>query len=164
MNVRQERTGWRDKKLSERHREWGYDCPMVDLDDIYSDSGCPMGRDMWTCLEYDRGHPKALVEYKHEYAVKAFEEIINSNRLHPNQRSTKELADNSRIPYLITLYADNLTWYRVHPMNDYARQYIGETTKMSELEYVTLLYRMRGRIIPNDILKKLKNTTQTHFR
>lgn len=150
MNVRQERTGWRDEKLSRRHREWGWDCPMVDID--------------WLYIEYDYGHPKALVEYKHENAEDELKKIIERDRLHPSYKAQKELADNSRIPYLITLYADNLTWYRVHPMNDYARQYIGETTKMSELEYVTLLYRMRGRIAPDDILEKLKNTTQTHFR
>ncbi len=31
-SVRQERTGWRDEKISQRHREWGYNCPAVDLD------------------------------------------------------------------------------------------------------------------------------------
>lgn len=29
-----ERTGWRDERLSRRHREWGFDCPMVDCDFI----------------------------------------------------------------------------------------------------------------------------------
>ena len=30
--VRPERTGWRDEKLSQRHRMWGWDCPAVDID------------------------------------------------------------------------------------------------------------------------------------
>lgn len=155
-SVSEEKSGWRDERISRRHREWGVDCPMVDIDKIYSDSNCPMGYNAFICLEYDRGQPKAIVEFKHEWAKNEFEAIINSNRLHPNYRSSKILTDNSRIPYLIVLYADDLTWYRVHPMNDYARNYVKKTVKMSELEFVTLQYDIRGRTIPEEILEKLK--------
>lgn len=31
MQVRKERTEWRDLSLSKRHRRWGWDCPAVDL-------------------------------------------------------------------------------------------------------------------------------------
>ena len=34
--VRQERSGWRDMRLSERHRRWGWNCPAVDLDHLRS--------------------------------------------------------------------------------------------------------------------------------
>jgi len=167
MNVSEERTGWRDKELSERHREWGWDCPMADLDEVYNDSDCPAGRNTWTCLEYDYGHPKAIMEYKHEYAKKAFEDIIERSergKLHPTQRATKEVADNSWIPFFVVLYADDLSWFQPYPLNEYARQYIPKTMKLSELEYVTLLYNIRGRTVPHDILKKLRNNTQSHFR
>jgi len=47
--VRPERTGWRDLELSKRHRQWGWDCPGIDLDFLF--------------LEYDRGKAVAIVEY-----------------------------------------------------------------------------------------------------
>jgi hypothetical protein len=49
--VRQERTGWRDQEISERHRLWGASCPVVDLDFLLT--------------EIHVGEPMALVEYKH---------------------------------------------------------------------------------------------------
>ena len=52
--VRAERTGWRDQALSDRHREWGFNCPSVDLD--------------FLMVEYNIGLPVALVEYKNERA------------------------------------------------------------------------------------------------
>ena len=49
MEVRQERTGWRDEALSKRHRDWGWDCPAIDID--------------FLMIEYDKGKSVALVEY-----------------------------------------------------------------------------------------------------
>ena len=50
MNVKQERTNWRDEALSQRHRQWGWNCPGLDLDFVF--------------LEYDKGRAVAVVEYK----------------------------------------------------------------------------------------------------
>lgn len=38
--VAEERNGWRDERISKRHRQWGRDCPAVDID--------------FLMLEYDR--------------------------------------------------------------------------------------------------------------
>lgn len=41
-----ERTGWRDMAISQRHRLYGYDCPMFDID--------------FMCVEYDKSMPVCL--------------------------------------------------------------------------------------------------------
>jgi hypothetical protein len=48
--VRRERTEWRDLELSKRHREWGLNCPAVDID--------------FLMVEYYYGKPVALIDYK----------------------------------------------------------------------------------------------------
>ena len=32
MEVRKERTGWRDEEISRRHRLWGVSCAATDID------------------------------------------------------------------------------------------------------------------------------------
>ncbi len=83
MDVRPERTGWRDQQISNRHRLWGWDCPGADLD--------------FVMVEFDKGLPKALVEYKALGA--AF-----PNQKHPTYQALRVLADASGIPFLIVFY------------------------------------------------------------
>ncbi len=81
MNVKPERTGWRDAWLSGRHRLWGWDCPWQDID--------------W--LEYDNGHPVALFEYKHSSAPPL-------NPSHLGVQAMIELADRARLPFFGVRY------------------------------------------------------------
>jgi len=131
QTVRQERTGWRDEALSQRHRKWGWDCPAVDID--------------FLMLEYDQGKAKALVEYKHENAKP-------QDPKHPSYKAMKDLADRAQIPFFAVRYAGDFSWWRVHPLNDYAHKFLPKTCQMTEVGYVTLLYTIRGRPVPGEVV------------
>lgn len=134
--VSRERTGWRDQQISERHRLYGWDCPGVDLD--------------FLMLEFDTGKPSALVEYK---AVGA----AFPNLKHPSYCALRSLADSSNIPLLVVFYDSSRWLYRVTPANRRALNFAAwpYTRWLSEREYVSLLYRIRGRAVPADVIAKL---------
>ena len=125
--VREERTGWRDQGISERHRRWGWDCPAVDLD--------------FLMLEYDRGKAVAIVEYKNEHARPQY-------RTHPTYRALIDLGNRAEMPVFGVRYADDWSWWRVTPLNDLARKWVPNQTRMAEKEWITLLYRIRGTEVP----------------
>lgn len=133
--VAPERTGWRDIGLSSRHRDYyGFNCPAVDVD--------------FLLLEYDRGVPAALVEYKHEY-------VFRIKPDHPSYQALTSLADASGIPCFVTRYARDYRWYEPRPLNDRARELRPMAKRMTEKQWVGLLYRIRGREMPYDIASKL---------
>lgn len=133
--VRQEVTHWRDARISQRHRAWGYNVPGVDLD-------FPM-------VEYSKGLPVALVEYK---TIGATLPNLSS----PTMRALRTLADNSRIPFIVSQYdAAGGWWFRVTAVNNAAFRIYGREAVMSEREYVTSLYQMRGLPVPHDLLQTL---------
>ena len=128
--VKPERSGWRDEKLSRRHRKWGFNCPMVDIDLL--------------ALEYDAGRPSAVVEYKHEKAPPQFPS-------HASYRAIGWLATAASVPFMAVRYSDDLDRFRVVPLNSHAKAYLSGSALMTEREYVGLLYRLRGRDVPNDL-------------
>lgn len=132
--VRQERSSWRDEKLSERHRHWGWNCPALDID--------------FLMLEYDAGQPSALVEYKNEHAALQYP-------THPSYQALIELGDRAGIPVIACRYADDFKWWRVIPLNQKAKEFVPERKEVTEKEFVTLLYKLRGRDIPQKIVDGL---------
>jgi len=127
MQVREERSGWRDQRISERHRSWGYDCPALDID--------------FLMLEYDAGKAMALVEYKHEDAAPI-------RRGHPSIRALVDLADRAGLPAFVVRYTDDFIRWYVTPLNEHARRLHAEASFMTEQQWLTLLYRCRGRSLP----------------
>jgi hypothetical protein len=129
--VTPERTQWRDLELSKRHRKWGKNCPMVDID--------------FLVVEYDRARAKAIVEYKHEdappeqYASRA------------NYLTLIDLGNRAGLPVLVARYAADFSWFWVTPLNDLARAFVPEADRLSEREWVELLYRLRGRSMPEGL-------------
>ena len=136
--VTPERTAWRDVQFSLRHRDWGWDCPAVDID--------------FLMVEYDQAEPRAIIEYKHESAQEPTSE-------HPSYRSVCKLADRGRIPFFVVRYADDLSWWWVIGLNGRARHLLGETPNLilfAEAEYVRFLYEtVRDRTFPTDLMEKL---------
>lgn len=126
--VKRERTGWRDMELSERHRRWGWDCPAVDLDALF--------------LEYDMGQPVAIVEYKNENARTQWAS-------HPTYQALINLGNKAGIPVFGVRYATDFSWWRVVALNENARFWLPEVSTMSEYEWVTFLYLIRGREMPD---------------
>lgn len=132
--VRPERTGWRDEAISRRHREWGYDCPAVDLDLVM--------------VEYNRGLPTALVEYK---AVGAQQPNFTT----PTYRALSALANVARIPFFLSFYKNSPWCFKLTPVNGFAKTRLSRIAIMSELEYVTFLYELRGLQLPSDLARQL---------
>lgn len=134
--VKQERSGWRDLRLSQRHRRWGWDCPAVDLDFLF--------------LEYDRGRAVALVEYKHERASPQYP-------THPTYQAMIDLANRAGIPCIAVRYADDFSWWRAVPLNDIARFWVSAPTVLCETEWITLLYQIRGYAPPTQLFADLES-------
>lgn len=129
--VRQERTGWRCEKISERHRHWGYNCPAVDLDFVVA--------------EYNHGKPVALVEYKERHALKPKLE-------HPTYMALKTLADGfceGALPFMLVFYDSVDWWFRVTPINSAALNHYRHCIDMplTEQRFVTSLYLLRKQVL-----------------
>lgn len=120
-----ERTGWRDQPMSDRHRKWGQNCPMVDID--------------FLVVEYDYCVPIALIEYKNERA-----EIKED----ANYKTLIRLGNMSRLPLFRVQYANTFEWWQVESLNGFAEHHLSAQTKMTERQYVTFLYKLRGRKLP----------------
>jgi|SRR3990172_2080110 len=131
--VREERTNWRDERISKRHRRWGWDCPAIDLDFIL--------------LEYDQGRAVALVEYKHELADIQYP-------AHPSYRALIDLGNRADIPVIAVRYADDFSWWKITPLNKRAKDFVPEQKQMDEKQYVALLYKIRGSELSIDIFEE----------
>jgi hypothetical protein len=126
-----ERTGWRDQEISKRHREWGMNCPAVDLD--------------FVLLEFNHGVPVAVVDYKHcakanpleglnEWAIKSMSELYNKH--------------GENLPFFVARYWPGTWAFMVRPMNDPARKLVpDEWRPMTEQQWVTGLHRIRKRVL-----------------
>lgn len=128
--VRKERTGWRDLKLSQRHRRWGWDCPAVDLDFLF--------------LEYDKGKAVALVEYKHENAAPQY-------ATHPTYQAMIDLGTRAKVPVFACRYKDDFSAWIIIPLNSFAKIHIKNRTEMTEKQWVRFLYNIRGYELPDNI-------------
>ncbi|KKM81716.1 hypothetical protein LCGC14_1326950 [marine sediment metagenome] len=97
--VKKEQTFQRDLVLCELHRQWGYDVPACDID----------------FLEYDRGNPVALVEYKKRNDWQSA--VINKDS---NLTALVRLGNRARIPVYCVFYSPDHSMFRVVPMNSHA--------------------------------------------
>lgn len=138
-----ERTGWRDRELSQRHRSWGFNCPAVDLD--------------FLMLEYHLGTPVAVVDYKHH----KHHEGRNVNIGHPSYRAMSQLYDASgqQLPLFITRYWPEIWAVETLAVNDAAQALSkspGAWVSMTEYDWVTGLHRIRNLTVQNTILRCLR--------
>ena len=146
-----ERTGWRDKDLSGRHRDWGHDCPMSDLDFIGT--------------EYDNREPVALIDYK-----------LRQNPYEPLPRTVRLLKDDSnlwvlgrlgalaQIPSFVVFYGRQFAWFQVQGLNKIGVNKTPEAQPMSEKDYVRFLYELRGRKLPEEIEGNLVDETVAYIQ
>src|SRR5271157_3892401 len=133
--VRRERTGWRDAELSLRHRDWGYNCPAVDLD--------------FLVVEYNFAKPVALIEYKHI----GIHRLINVQ--HPTMRALLALAELANLPFALAYYDKNPFVFMVDPLNSKSQEWFTKWELLSEYDYVAKLYKMRGNIMALELSKIL---------
>jgi len=126
--TRPERTQWRDQKLSERHRKWGFNCPAIDID--------------FLMIEFHVGKPIAIVDYKRYTGS-----IKNLNQKSINAIST--LANNSNIPFFVVFYWDNIWAFQITAINNIAKNIlqqhkIDKNKILTEQQYVSFLYKLRN--------------------
>lgn len=132
--VRSERTGWRDEWISNRHRCWGWDCPMVDID--------------FLAAEYDQAKPVAIIEYKaagaalHDFSKPSYKVLI-------------ALANAANIPFAIVRYHPEQSLFYIIPGNESAQLVFTCNRIISEFEYVGQLYRLRKRQTPETVERQL---------
>ena len=132
--VTPERTGWRDLELSLRHRKWGRDCPALDID--------------FLVIEYDTGRARGIVEYKHEKAE-------TKSPIHPSYQAIVDLGKRADLPVFTVRYAGDFSWWWVTPLNAKAEALVPQARHLSEAEWVALLYRIRGRAMPESLLERM---------
>ncbi len=129
MQVRPERSGWRDRALSERHRRWGWNCPAMDID----------------FMEFHVGEPVALIECKHECAAPW-------DLAAKPARAFIRLAERAGLPAFYVVRAADFSWWAVRALNDFARQVLGgEHRTLTEPEFISLLYALRGLNLPPEV-------------
>lgn len=133
--VKPEHTGWRDEALSRVHREWGFDCPMVDIDFI--------------CCEYDNARPVALIEYKNADAP--YVDLEEAN-----YRTLVRLADDAALPFFLVRYTRDLIQWRPFAINSRAQDKLREVypkgcPALTQERYVKFLYWLRGREMPDGL-------------
>jgi hypothetical protein len=138
-----ETTGSRDLALSQRHRLWGFDCPAADID--------------FLMVEYNRGVPVALIDYKHHNSKERYDGSAN-------MRAVVVLADRAAVPFFVARYCPRTWWFRVHPKNDLARKMFEEGQPFREIEFVEMLYRLRGIPMPATVRDMLCHSIVKSYR
>lgn len=137
-----ERTGWRDKEISNRHRDWGFNCPSVDLD--------------FVMVEYNFGAPVAIVEYKHHLSS------VPAPMTHPTMKALGSLytSTGEQIPLVIAYYWPEAWAFRVKPYNASAERIFGcsDWIDLTEREWVTVLYALRSQYLSDNVLGRLENS------
>lgn len=131
--VKQERTGWRDLRLSQRHRLWGFNCPALDIDCF---------------IEYDNGEPAALIEYKNE---RAGEQTHSAS-----YKALWMTAERADLPHFVVWYSSDFSRWTVYPVGINAAQFLSEKATYNEAGYVSFLYRIRGRTMPAEVLRNME--------
>ena len=135
MQTTKERTGWRDERISLRHRMWGVDCKATDID--------------FLLIEYESKSPAALIEYKNEFAPP-------QKPSNTQYKVLVNLGNSANIPVIAVRYANDFSKFKVIPLNKRALYFVPDRIEMSESEYVNLLYKMRGIETPQNVLEALR--------
>ena len=146
-----ERTGWRDKNLSGRHRDWGVNCPMSDLDFIGT--------------EYDNREPVALIDYKQRR--NPYEPLPHTMRLLKDDSNLwvlGRLGALAQIPSFVVFYGGQFAWFQVQGLNRIGVSKTPEVQPMSEKDYVRFLYELRGRKLPEEIEEHLVDETVAYIQ
>ena len=126
MSVKPRFTDFGDGAISDWHRSLGDEMPAVDLDKVL--------------IEYDRGRPKAVIDYKHVNSK-------NVDWVSPSFSAMRELcsARTYEIPLMVVRFDDRLTEFAVQPVNLTASAILSGNPrrKMTEQQYKIFLETVR---------------------
>lgn len=127
-------SGWRDGTLAAKHAGWGHAFPVAGM-------AFPM-------VEYDQGVPLAVISY-----IRRGEELPTGGWVSAAYSAFSNMyrETGEQLPFFTVQY-DPRNWaYRIFGHNVPARDFLGTGGwhKMTEVEFVANLYRLRGRIAPD---------------
>lgn len=127
--MNKERSHWRDERFSTWHRSLGDEFGMTDCDGgVWAE---------WKRNGPNDFRPVALIEYKHERALKC-------DPMDPNRIAIKYLCNQARICFFEVRYEHDFRWLAVTGLNLRACEFLSYTTvQMSEKEYVLFMTRIR---------------------
>ena len=66
------------------------------------------------------------------------------------------MGNRASLPVFAVRYAADFSWWRVVPLNAQAKAWLPERAEMTEREWVTLLYRIRGYELPETVFEDAK--------
>lgn len=125
--VKQEKHGYRCEWISKWHRErLGFHEPTIDLDMI--------------CLEFSRGKPAALIEYKHHRSKMTEAEIAKSKAM----QAICILANNSHIPFFVVKYKPDGPLFKICGVNYAAKKWFEKPTLLDEEKFISFHRALRG--------------------
>ncbi len=139
---RDELLGFRDEWISNRHRSWGKNAPMVDID--------------FLVVEYDSCIVRAVVEYKCAIRDDGLP-TPPPDFSRANYKTLINMADRLGIPMFAVYYDRARITFRVFPANGWARRLTPVPQIFSELEWVTRIYALTMRIVPDEVCAVLCN-------
>jgi hypothetical protein len=128
-----ERSDWRDKRISRRHRLWGRGLELLDIDDIW--------------IEYNGSVPVAMIEWKYQNHAK-FDDTCWQ------WRSLKILAAQADLPIFFVEYNDDFTVMDVQGIDTRARSILwrnysqNDKIRMNEKQFIEFEYLLRKRSKP----------------
>jgi len=67
-----------------------------------------------------------------------------------------DLGNRAGVPVFACRYADDFSWWRVVALNGLAKGHLPKRTEMTEREWVTFLYRIRGYEPPESLFDGLE--------
>lgn len=100
-------------------------------------------------LEFSGRKAVALVEYKNEHAKKQY-------KSHPTFQALIDLGERAGLPVFACRYTTDLRHYNVIPLNRNATIVLPDRELLTETQYVTMLYDMREKEVPPDVLEKIR--------
>lgn len=128
-------------ELSDRHREWGDDVPMVDLD--------------YLLVEYNHGVAVAVIDYKYHLAS-----LGNTNKKTNSTLSGLYDSTGRQLPFFIARYWPDVWAFKLKAVNESGIKWLNdalaslapdraglEWVDLTEYQYVFLLYRLRKDVL-----------------
>jgi hypothetical protein len=130
--VREQRSDYNHKEVSNRHREFfDRDCPCTDVD--------------YLLAEYDLGWPAGLADLKN-IATQHKLKLHSKSHLALMRLANYYAPDGipSPLPFWVAVYCRGSWSYRIWPMNDPANEYFCRGQVICERDYFLTLTRIRN--------------------
>lgn len=143
-----ERSGWRDEKLSRRHRTWGRDIAVTNLDFIASPETMIDEETNSVFAEIWYRRPVLITDYKSMKPTAVDWDTAALGCL-------QFMANQCKCAITVVFYSPNYWWFYVVPGNEIADRLYKGGGYLTEFQYVLSLYQLRGIAMPSHIARNL---------